>query len=85
VLLSVATSNKKAMYDACLKAKKIAVGEWLMQQSSLTQLAVSLLDICGNHCTWEHVLQGLLGGCALQLALPACSNTCSEGPSLLCH
>jgi hypothetical protein len=27
VLLSVATSNKKAMYASCLAAKKIAVGE----------------------------------------------------------
>jgi hypothetical protein len=27
VLLSTATKNKMAMYDACLKAKKIAVGE----------------------------------------------------------
>jgi hypothetical protein len=47
VLLSVATSNKKAMYAACLKAKKIAVGEWLMEkripQSSLQSHSLTSL------------------------------------------
>jgi hypothetical protein len=52
VLLSVATSNKKAMYAACLAAKKIAVGKFSSTLSIERLLGQNSIAVAGLLHIW---------------------------------